>query len=500
MSTIEIRHLTFAYEGSFHEVFRDLDLELDTGWRLGLIAPNGRGKTTLLRLIAGQLPGGDMIRVPVECRYFPAPVPSPERMTLEILEEAAPGAREWEILRETGKLGLDAEMMYRSFSTLSGGEQTRALLAALFLGEGSFPLIDEPTNHLDEAGRALTAKYLKGQRGFLLVSHDRAFLDGCVDHVLSLEKTGARLQAGNYSTWEEGWEGRNAWEQARNRELKREIGKLKDSARQAAQWSGKKEKEKQTGNGGAPLGMKDSGFIGARAARMMKRVKNIERRRLAAAEEKEGLLRNLEEDAPLKLRPLPFQGGRLVELKGAAPMYGGRAVCAPVTLSLAPGERVALTGPNGCGKSSVLRLLMGEELAHTGEVLVPRRLTVSWVPQSAAGLRGSLEEAEAAWRVDGALLRAILRKLGFQRGQFEKDMGEWSEGQKKKALLARSLCDSAHLYVWDEPLNYVDMFSRRRIEDLLLEYRPTLLFVEHDRRFREKIATRTVEITGTAGN
>ena len=130
-----------------------MTLNLDTTWRLGLIGPNGRGKTTLLRLLSGAEEGGKTLRMPVGCRYFPFLVREPDRMTLDILQEAAPQAQEWELLREAGKLGLEVELLYRPFSTLSGGEKTRALLAALFLEEGVYPLIDEPTNHLDEAGR-----------------------------------------------------------------------------------------------------------------------------------------------------------------------------------------------------------------------------------------------------------------------------------------------------------------------------------------------------------
>ena len=499
MSTIEISHLTFGYEGSYHNIFEDLSLNLDTTWRLGLIGPNGRGKTTLLRLLSGEEDGGKALRVPVRCRYFPFPVQEPERMTLEVLCEAAPQAEEWELLRETGRLGLDAGLLYRPFSTLSGGEKTRALLAALFLDEGAYPLIDEPTNHLDEAGREQVARYLKRQKGFLLVSHDRAFLDGCVDHVLALEKQGARIIGGNYSTWEREWETANAREEEKNEQLKREVTRLKAAAGRTADWSDRVEATKNgTRNGGL---RPDKGYIGHMAAKMAKRSKAIQSRREKAIEEKEGLLQNREEDEPLKLRPLRFQGQRLLTLKEVSPLYAGRAVCRPLDFSLLPGERVALTGPNGCGKSSILKLLAGEEgvlsgeaLTFSGELLRPARLVVSYVPQDASFLRGSLEEALDNWQVDPSLCLAILRKLGFDRRQFEKDLAQLSAGQQKKVLLAKSLCEEAHLYLWDEPLNYVDLWSRRRLEEVLLEYRPTLVFVEHDRMFREKIATRSVEM------
>ena len=119
---------------------------------------------------------------------------------------------------------------------------------------------------------------------------------------------------------------------------------------------------------------------------------------------------------------------------------------------------------------------------------------MSYVPQDAGFLRGSLRDFAARSAIDESLFKAILRKLDFARVQFEKDMSDLSAGQKKKVLLARSLCQQAHLYIWDEPLNYIDVFSRMQLEELLLEYQPTMLFVEHDAMFCQKIADKSIEL------
>ena len=133
--------------------------------------------------------------------------------------------------------------------------------------------------------------------------------------------------------------------------------------------------------------------------------------------------------------------------------YGLGPVCAPVSFSLMQGERLALTGRNGTGKSSLLRLVCGEELPHTGTLSLASGLVVSVAPQDPSFLRGDLTSFAAESGIDETLFKTILRKLDFSRSQFEKDMAGYSAGQKKKVLLARSLCQSAHLYVWDEPLN-----------------------------------------------
>ena len=137
---------------------------------------------------------------------------------------------------------------------------------------------------------------------------------------------------------------------------------------------------------------------------------------------------------------------------------------------------------------------MGEEIPHTGVVQTASGLKISYVPQSSSGLSGSLDDFIRDRQVEESLFKAILRKLDFSRELFTQPMERYSEGQKKKVLLAGSLCDQAHLYIWDEPLNYIDVISRMQIEDLLLAYEPTLLFVEHDAAFCQHVATRVVEL------
>ena len=131
-------------------------------------------------------------------------------------------------------------------------------------------------------------------------------------------------------------------------------------------------------------------------------------------------------------------------------------------------------------------------MTHIGRLHLGSQLIISYVPQDASGLRGTINDYAEANGIDAQLLNMLLRKLDFSRAQLEKNMEDFSEGQKKKVLLAASLVTKAHLYIWDEPLNYIDVFSRMQIEELILKYQPTLLFVEHDREFTEKIATKTV--------
>ena len=491
MSLIRVDDLTFAYPGSYDNVYDHVSFQFDTDWKLGFLGRNGRGKTTFLRLLMGQYSHGGSISHPLPCAYFPYEVPDPSRMTLDILCAVCPAAEEWELLRETGLLGVDAEALYRPFGTLSNGERTKCLLAALFCGEERYLLIDEPTNHLDAAGRRAAAAYLRKKRGFLLVSHDRDFLDGCVDHILSINRTGIEVQAGNYSSWQLNFDRQQAFEQARDAQLRRDIGRMREAARQSADWSDRVEATK----GVRVAGLKpDKGRIGHKAAKLMQRSKSIKARREQAIEEKVALLKNAEKAEPLKLTPLAHHAQRLLELRDVRIHYDGREICGPLTLELMQGERVCLEGRNGSGKSSLLRLILGEDVPHEGQIQLASGLIVSYVPQSAAQLRGSLSDFARERGVDGTLLRTILRKLGFERAQFERDMAEFSQGQRKKALIAASLCQRAQLYLWDEPLNYIDIDSRIQIEALLREAQPTMLFVEHDAAFQRAVATRTLRL------
>ena len=496
MSLIQVSNLTFCYEGSCDNIFENVSFQIDTDWRLGLTGRNGRGKTTLLRLLQGMYPHRGTIRASVGFDYFPYTVPDPEECPLELLPAICPEVPQWCFLRELAPLEVPEEALYRPFSTLSGGERSRILLAMLFSRENRFLLIDEPTNHLDQLGRALVSRYLRGKKGFLLVSHDRAFLDGCVDHILSINRSSIEVQKGNFSSWYENKRRQDAFELSQNERLKKEIGRLKEAARQSSDWADRVENTKIGKNSAKVKGLADAmggrDFVAEQSRRMQQRRKNLERRQQNAIEEKSALLKDIERSDALKLHPLTHHAQRLAALREVSIDYGGGAVCSGVSFTVTQGDRVALCGANGCGKSSILKLLCGQDIPYSGTLETASRLVISYVPQDASGLRGGLRDYAAGYGLDESLFLTILRKLGFERVQFEKDMGDYSAGQKKKVLLARSLCEPSHLLVWDEPLNYVDVLSRMQIEGLLLEFQPTIVFVEHDRVFCDHVATKAV--------
>lgn len=489
MAQIGVKNLTFAYDGSFETIFENVSFQIDTDWKIGLIGRNGRGKTTLLHLLMGKYPYQGTIMCSTLFDYFPYPVPDDSLYTLAVLETVT-DAPLWQIQREISYLDVAEEVLYRPFDTLSSGEQTKVLLAALFLNEGMFLLIDEPTNHLDMLARHTVGEYLRRKKGFLLVSHDRTLLDQCVDHVLVINKANIEIQKGNFSSWQENKERQDSFEYSENEKLKRQIRDLSAVKLRTAGWADQAEKSKSSPqkSGLSP----DRGYIGHKAAKMMKRSKTAEARMEKAIAEKSHLLKNIETTDELKLFPLAHHRTRLVQVRNLSASYGCQTVCSNVNFEILQGERVALQGKNGCGKSSIMKLLLGMDIPYKGEIHIESGLHISYVPQNTEIVQGDMREFIRENHIHEALFKAILRKLDFARHHFEKDLKCLSAGQKKKILIAKSLCEKAHLYIWDEPLNYIDVFSRIQIENLLLKYAPTLLFVEHDRAFTDQIATKMI--------
>ena len=268
--------------------------------------------------------------------------------------------------------------------------------------------------------------------------------------------------------------------------LKKDISRLQQAAKRSQVWSDRVEMSK--------IGAGDKGYVGHKAAKMMKRSKSLEARQQKVIEQKSELLKNIEIAERLKIFPLSHYADTLVSFSNVVVSYDGNEVCSPVSFTIQRGDRVVLDGKNGSGKSSLLKLLVGETIEHTGTITISSGLVISYVSQDTALLRGTLTDFADRNGIDESLFKSILRKLGFERVQFEKDIQDFSGGQKKKVLIAKSLCEQAHLYVWDEPLNFIDVYSRMQIEQLINEFSPTMIFVEHDKVFRETIATKTVQV------
>jgi len=433
MSTIKIENLTFSYYGYVKPVFENVSFSFDTNWKTGLIGRNGIGKSTLFKLLLNQEVYQGKISKSVDFIKFPPNLSDTSKFGIELYKELISDEEEWKLFRELNMLNIDESLVYREFETLSKGEQTKILLAILFTREDGYLLIDEPTNHLDMDGRKIVSEYLKSKKGFLLISHDRDFLDGCINHVISLNRNSIDVQSGNFTSWYENKLRKDQFEISQNEKLRKDIKRLKEAARQSQIWSDKIENTK---NAVKVSGVKpDKGHIGHQSAKMMKKSKNLEHRQNKAIEEKQNLLKDIETKESLLLHTLDYHKNPLISVCDLSSYYGERQILRNISFDIKQGDIVAIYGGNGSGKSSLIKILLGLHHEYSGDVKLASNLKMSYIPQDTSNLAGSLNEYIHKQGVDETLCKTIIK-----------------------------------------------------------EANPTLLFVEHDKRFVEDIANKIIRL------
>ncbi|MDM7493056.1 ribosomal protection-like ABC-F family protein [Lentilactobacillus kefiri] len=492
MGTIKITNLSFRYAGMPSNIFDQFNLNIDESWKLGLIGRNGRGKTTFLKILLGKLDYLGDINTNIHFEYFPQTIDDPSQATQTILLTLA-GLDEselWKIQVEMDKLQLNDQVLGRPFQTLSPGERTKALLAVMFVDNRAFQLIDEPTNHLDIEGRKVVAEYLKHKQGFIVVSHDRYFIDQVIDHVLSIDRTKIQLFAGNFETWSDQYERENQSQLAKKKHLQKEIGRLKSSAQEAKQWAGSAENKKKKSIKDDHHANVDKGFVGHKAAKVMKRSKNTLKRTEKDIEQKQSLLKNVDEVVSLSMNYERPHQDYLLRVENLQVEQNGRVLNQPLSFDLKHDQRRVLFGPNGIGKTTMIKAIMGDkQLVSSGSIAMAPTIHVSYLTQNFEVLQGSIQAYADRFGIALNNLLNMLRKLGFERSAFTENLADLSMGQKRKVSLARSLCEKANLYIWDEPLNYLDVITRQQIQSMILKFQPTMLIIDHDKDFIDEVKT-----------
>ncbi len=523
MGKIQLENIDYAYSGHYKSVFENVNLALDTDWKLGLIGRNGRGKTTLLNLIHGNIEAdkGRIVKQ-VKTEIFPYVYSRKYANTLDLikdnigpyfklendmaalLNEATEAAfmkyaeciasyndmngyeiEAW-IRREFNLMDLSQDLLERDFSTLSGGEKTKALIIALFLRKNHFLLLDEPTNHLDIEGKRTLAKYLASKKGFIIVSHDRSFLNQTIDHVLSINKKNIEIEKGTFASWNQNRLMKESYELRKKERIETEVRGLEQSAKQSRTFSHNKEKSKQ--------GAGDKGFVGARAARLMKRAKNIERRKTEQLEEKKDLLKNFEHIPRLIIKQSDTSSNQILKIHDLSYGFGDRALFSKLNITIEKEDRVWIKGINGTGKSTLLNIIRGRIKDYTGMVKIRPGILFSESYQEALWTQGNLSDLLGTIKIETHIFRNILSYFNMHEEYFERPLETFSQGELKKIDVARAIAIENQVIILDEPLNYMDMFFREQLEEAILKYKPTIIFVEHDTSFGEKIATKVISL------
>ncbi|KRK79643.1 ABC transporter-like protein [Companilactobacillus nodensis DSM 19682 = JCM 14932 = NBRC 107160] len=488
MGTIQIENLNFKYDQMVDNLFDSLNLRIDESWKLGLIGRNGRGKTTLMNILLGKLPYSGQIVSNLNFYYYPQNITDKDRPAVEIVKELTDleDYDLWKIEVELDKLQVKTDVLEQNFSTLSPGEQTKILLAILFIDDYGFQLIDEPTNHLDIVGRKIVADYLKSKKGFIVISHDKTFLNQVIDHVISINRQDIDVYKGNFDTWEREKNLRDQSELEEKNQLKKDINRLHETAVKRENWSRQTEKGKfKTGLQQVNL---DKGFISHKSSKMMKKAKTIANRVDKEIDTKQSLLKNIEIEDPIKLNYVELKHPKHLITVDKLQLQHDEVVTPEISFKLPVNKVIALVGQNGVGKTTVFKQILGlkQPFKQTGELRIGSNVKISYLAQEDE-LTGMIRQLATQKHIDAEMIFSNLRKLGFERELFEQPVENMSQGQKRKVALAISLSEEANVYLWDEPLNFLDVITRQQIIDAIKKQHPTMLLIDHDQDLIDEV-------------
>ena len=539
MIDIAVKDLN-KYYGSNH-VIKGISFEINRGDKVGLAGRNGSGKSTLLKIIAGleDHESGNVIRASGTRVEILEQIPSfdegstvdnvlhsafddiseifDEMRSLEIRIAACAAAmqsgqtgersaaadgqrgdsdeRYEKLLSRYGRLQtiyeakggyevesridrvctgmkIDAEMREKQFALLSGGEQTRVNLARILLKDADILLLDEPTNHLDLGSIQWVEEFL-GEFGgtVLVISHDRCFLDNVVKSIIELDSDGVSFYEGNYSFYAEERVRRFNSQLEKYEQQKRKIDQLEAAAKRLHEWAR----------------VADSGALHKRAFAIEKRIERMERVEKPAAMKK----------ITAGFRENGHTSEDTVVFKDICKAYGSRTLLNGIDLIIRRNDRVALIGANGCGKSTLIKILTGEEMPDQGHVKIGNSIRPAYLPQVIEFENNTatvLETVRYALETNEERARKILARFHFRGSDVQKMTGNLSGGEKSRLKLCLLMQQDINLLILDEPTNHLDIQSREWIEEALSGYGGTILFVSHDRYFINKFADRVWEL------
>lgn len=506
-------------------VFSGLSWEVNHDARIGLVGPNGVGKSTILKLLAGEMEpneGKVLLTRGVRVGYLPqepefdfsrtvlqeARDASPtlaalerelERLTEQMGDPAVYGdekrlarvmdahARAVEEFQQKGGLNFDnrvqstlrglgfsdAELLL-PLSALSGGQKKLVGLAKLLIEQPELLLLDEPDNHLDLNGKAFLEKLIADYPGaVVIVSHDRYLLDIVAEEIAELEEGVLTHYAGNYSEYAFEKKQRLLRQQQMYEIQQREVQRLEFSIRRLMGWgSGQNEK-----------------FV-RRARSMMKRLDKLERIDRPRLERK---------TMGLDLSPRHRGSNKVLEIGGVTKAFDGNAVLHGVDLLVWHRERVGLIGPNGAGKSVLFRCILGTESPDTGEIKVGPSTTIAYYAQEHQTLDYNATLGDELRRVRPMVDRELFGLMGrfmFDAASAKKTIAQLSGGEKARVQIAKLMMQGANFLLLDEPTNNLDIPSSEVLESALADYDGTVLVISHDRYFLDNVVDRIVELDG----
>ncbi len=516
MSLVTAENLALSFAQKV--ILAEESFAIQPGEKIGLIGPNGTGKSTLLRILAGEREpdSGDVhFARGVRAGYLPQDILElPPGTLVESVQSAVPGSDELaRAIAELGQelaaagdeqarseaghrladlhdrltqfeerygrhraesillgLGFAERDFDRDVQTLSGGWKMRAALAGLLLLTPELLLLDEPTNHLDIPSLSWFDQFLRrSAKAVLLVSHDRDFLNRQVDRVLSFEPEGLRSYAGNYDAYKR---------QRAEEELNLEVRARRQAAERA-------ETERF---------IERFRYKASKARQVQSRIKQLDRSEIIR-------VRDQRSTVNFRFPPVPRAGREVVRLDGVRKQFGDKCIYRSVTRTIERGERVAIIGVNGAGKTTLLKLIAGELPLDGGTIALGHNVQMAYYAQHhTEKLDRDKTILEEIWALvpeqPQSFVRGVLGSFLFQGDDVDKKIAVLSGGERARVALARLLVLPSNLILMDEPTNHLDLDSAERLAESLKDYGGTLLFVSHNRSFINQLATRIWDVRG----
>ncbi|CAG9610154.1 ribosomal protection-like ABC-F family protein [Pseudoneobacillus rhizosphaerae] len=466
---VKLNHISLELTDRF--LFKDINATIGRGEVIGLIGRNGCGKSTLLQILLGNVTptDGELEWGNRKTEVFLVEQEKQDYASQEITELEATLMSKWHV----------PDVPYEK---LSGGEKLKIRLAKGFALAPALLLLDEPTNHLDIDSTNLLVNQIKKYKGtIIVVSHDRHFLDMVATKIWSIENTKLIEQLGNYSHYIKIREQRKLTQAREYEKQQKKIELVENQINELSSWS-----QKAHAQSTKQEGVKE--FYRVKAKRMDSQIKS-KRKRLEKELEKRKVER-VEDDHLVRfsLEANTKVGKRFLEVKNLKKNFGDRLLFEQSNFTIQHGEKVALIGPNGCGKTTFLNIVMGKELAE-GEVWISPTANIGYLTQQVFDL--PLDQTpEQLFRRDTfyerGMVQNLMKHLGFTASQWSEPIEQMSMGERVKCKLMLYILEEREVLILDEPTNHLDLPSREQLEKTLAEYTGTLIVVSHDQYFLSK--------------
>lgn len=460
---------------------------------VGLIGSNGAGKTTVANILAGEIEyDGGSIEFPTESikvGYLRQSVEYTARKFQTMVESRS----EEGLFALTSRLGMEKLPAWgeKRFECLSGGERIKLALAYVWSSKPDVLILDEPTNHLDQAGIDwLIEELTRFEGAAIIISHDRYFLDQTVKRIYEIEQGEAYEYLGNYTSYRAQKEEKRRIQQHKYEAQQKESRRIQKQIDQLNNWS-----QKAHNQSTKQEGYKE--YYRAKAKKMDIQVKS-KKKRLEAELKKHQVAKPIDEaDIDFQFLSGDKHGKRILEARNIKKHYGEHILFEKGHFYLKHGEKIALTGANGTGKTTLIKIILKEESLTSGELWVSPSLKVGYLSQDAGNLPLEKKPVDAIGlhtRDAISMANTLLMNLGFKREYLEEPLGALSLGQRIKVKLTGLLLKGYDLLILDEPTNHLDLASRERLEKTLSAYPGSLLIVSHDRFLAQKLCDKMLHI------